>query len=324
MVVYGWVQGFPMVCISNSSGSWAWEDGFIWLMLVFSILLLLLLPVMYWLLSQRIFRPLTRLMRTMEGISQGQTDLMAEDPKAGREIQVANETFNQMLEKIRALRIESYEQELEKKQTQLQYYRAQIRPHFYLNCLKSIYSLAEKKEFANIEQSILLLSRYLRYTFQDNANTVELQEELRQCENYISLMGVSAVYPPQIEMDVDVATMKTKVPPVSVLTIVENSIRYFPINLRQLKVSVTTKLLHTEETDFLEVTVRDNGDGFPGDVLEKMNSSDWRQDGHIGLSNIVARCRLLYGELFSIVFINDEGAVVQLYLPLGKDWGGER
>ena len=110
--------------------------------------------------------------KQMEKIAEGDLNTTANDPKAGRELQMTNATFNQMLERIRALKIESYERELEKKQTQLQYYRAQIRPHFYLNCLKNIYSLAERREFANIEQSILYLSGYLRYTFQDNADTV--------------------------------------------------------------------------------------------------------------------------------------------------------
>lgn len=321
LVAHETLNGFAFICVSPSQQFGQGANDYVWMMVAFSFVMLFLLPVVYWLLSQRLFHPLGRLMKTMDKIAEGDLNTTANDPQAGRELQMTNATFNQMLGRIRALKIESYERELEKKQTQLQYYRAQIRPHFYLNCLKNIYSLAERREFANIEQSILYLSGYLRYTFQDNADTVELQEELRQCENYIDLMGVSAVYPPRMELDVDAESIATHVPPVSILTIVENSIRYFPINIRQMTVRVSTRLLRTDEAEYLEVSVRDNGPGFPEQVLEKLNSADWRrQEGHVGLSNVVSRCRLLYGEKFSIAFSNDGGAVVDLYLPLeGKE-----
>lgn len=108
-----------------------------------------------------------------------------------------------MIGRIESLKIEKYEKEIEIKQIQHQYYQVQIRPHFYLNCLKNIYALSEKKEFENLGQSILLLSNYLRYVFQANNATIPLREELKQCENYAGLMGISAVFPPKLSFDID-------------------------------------------------------------------------------------------------------------------------
>ena len=60
------------------------------------------------------------------------------------------------------LRIRFYEEELQKQQYRLQYYQLQLKPHFYLNSLKSLYGLAQNGKNEEI-QKMLSLSEQFQY-----------------------------------------------------------------------------------------------------------------------------------------------------------------
>ena len=77
-----------------------------------------------------------------------------------------------MLDTISQQKINSYEQELEIQRTQMQCLQLQIRPHFFLNCLSKIYSLAGEKQFSPIQELSLDLSAYFRNIFKDGSQPV--------------------------------------------------------------------------------------------------------------------------------------------------------
>lgn len=62
------------------------------------------------------------------------------------------ETFNSMLESIRNLKVSAYEQQLQAQEAKLQYLQIQIRPHFYLNCLKNLYALSVSGENIKLQK----------------------------------------------------------------------------------------------------------------------------------------------------------------------------
>ena len=69
----------------------------------------------------------------------------------------------------------------------LQYLQLQIRPHFYLNCLKNINSRAQMHEDEKIQTLVISLSDYFRYNFQDVKNFVTVREELEAVQSYVDL-----------------------------------------------------------------------------------------------------------------------------------------
>lgn len=73
-----------------------------------------------------------------------------------------------------------------------------------------------------------------------------------------------------------------------------------------------------KETLYLKIT--DNGEGFPGEMLRRLNSGTWdmEQEGrHIGISNVLQRLKLIYNEEARVLFSNPEegGACVEIYIP---------
>lgn len=268
--------------------------------------------------KRRVLDPLQILKQTMEDIRKGDLQSRVVDSRAGSELSEINDTFNSMMENIRKLKIESYEKELLNRQTQLEYYRLQIRPHFYLNCMKNMYALAVKRDGSKLQEYILLTSSYLRHTFQQTNQTVSLQEEVLQCRNYVDLIGATSACPPELECTIDESVQQLCVPTVSLLTFVENSLKYGGTPQPRLRIEIIAKRMKVEEELCLHLIVRDNGPGFSQEMLDQLNAMDWNEDtgGHIGLKNVIRRFQLIYNEKTHILFYNEKGAVVEMFVPI--------
>ena len=99
----------------------------------------------------------------------------------------AGKVLNQRSEEISQLKISVYEEQINRQKVELDYAQLQIRPHFYINCLNNIYSLAKNKEYDEIQETILSLSDYFRYVFRNSQKLVTLTEELHCVKSYIYL-----------------------------------------------------------------------------------------------------------------------------------------
>ena len=119
-------------------------------------------------------------------------------------------------------------------------------------------------------------------------------------------------------LDIEADLFDVPIPPISLLTFVENSIRINLTPNNDLEIRIQAKRMQTGEGSLLCLTVRDNGTGFQEEQLQKLNSDAWLQSSgtHVGLQNVIRRFRIMYGEDFSIAFFNKDGAVIELYLPM--------
>lgn len=70
-----------------------------------------------------------------------------------------------MITEIQNQKLASWEQERQKNKAELQYFQIQLRPHFFLNCLKNLYAMAEIGWYDHMQDMILQISRHLRYFF---------------------------------------------------------------------------------------------------------------------------------------------------------------
>lgn len=290
-----------------------------YLLFIGSLMMLLLIPLGYFLLKKSFFKPVDRLVAEMESIQKNQETVMVPDEVYPElEFRKVNHTFNDMLAQIRDLKIEAYEQELNITRVSLQYYQIQIRPHFFLNCLKNIYGMAEEHNYANIQKSILYLSNHLRYMLRDDARIVTLEEELQYVRNYMLLQQLSAKYPPECEIDVSGDILGLKLPAISILSFVENSVKYFAGENESLKINIRLTMLSSEDGRLANITIHDNGRGFAPEQLEQYNYYDkyiGSNGGHIGVYNVIQRFLLYFGrERVGFAFSNQQGAQVDIFI----------
>lgn len=272
------------------------------------------------------YRPVAHLAETMHRLDNGHLDPQQLDRVySGTEFRQMNTALKNLLSQISTLRFEAYEKELARKDAQLQYLRTQIRPHFYLNCLKNLYAMAVVSTPEKMQETILYLSKYMRYIFSDQGNLTTLEEELTSCANYADLFSsMNMTYGVYCETEVPPDLLKQAIPPVSVLTLVENCIKHSFQEGKPLEILIRVALLTPEEgTPLLSISVRDNGPGFGDEWLQQFNTLENDPDGgqHVGMANVVRRFRELYGENFHIVFYNGApldrycGACIDLFYP---------
>ncbi|MFR7459659.1 MAG: sensor histidine kinase [Subdoligranulum sp.] len=70
----------------------------------------------------------------------------------------------------------------------------------------------------------------------------------------------------------------------TLLTLAENSVKHATRPDRPLTVQITAKSLPMEGEKLVNITVRDNGDGFPEKVMKELNSGKQVATGHYGLT----------------------------------------
>ncbi len=242
------------------------------------------------------------------------------------ELEMASKEFKGLLRKIKALKIDIYEKELEKQKTELETMQMQIRPDFYLNCLNLIHGMADMGQRQEIIGLTKMLSDYMRYVMRDAHAMTTLEDEVGFVRNYVQIQqiryGKEAF---SFEVIMDQGMEEYKVPAMLIHNFVENAVVHTVSLDSYVEITLYVVLERYEDGKYLYLCISDTGCGFPEKILEAARSEkpvyyDGRK--HIGLSNSVKRLRLLYGERAKISFSNmDEGygAVVEVRIPAQKE-----
>lgn len=286
-----------------------------------SIFSLVLIPISYQLLKRTFFRPVDKMVADMNEIKAGR-ELPADNSYQEIEFEQVNETFLEMLEQIKQLKIDAYEKKLLIQKVELQYYQIQIRPHFYLNCLKNIYGMLENNQTDKTQKFIIYLSRHLRYMMRNKTEAVTIAEELEYVKNYIRIQELSLKYPPKCLIESDESLLALQIPGISVLSFVENSVKYGSSLPQSLEIRIRISMLTEDQGYILNISVSDNGAGYPEDELVRLNYYTGEEpDGeHIGIFNVMQRFFLFFGrEQTGFAFSNmHPGAKSEIFIRLGK------
>ena len=146
--------------------------------------------------------------------------------------------------RIAALEQENHE--LEKKQlfTEINFLKAQINPHFLYNTLNTLYSQAQACS-EELAENILKLSEIMRYSLESLDNekgTVRLCKELEHLQNLIDIHQLRFSNKLHIDYRVTGEMGDRQVPPLSIITAVENAFKYGDLRNPDfpLRIDVTT------------------------------------------------------------------------------------
>lgn len=250
--------------------------------------------------------PREKLKKVMQEIRDGRTVKIEPDgKKISKEFGEIFDLFEEMLEAIQSWKVKSYEEELQKKNYQLQFYSIQLKPHFYLNSLKCLYALAQKGEDRKIQEMLLSLSDYFKYITYDSQRLITLEEEIRHTAMYVEVRQMGVQNPIECEVDIDSRARKQKVLGLVVQTFVENSIKYGGKGGEKLKVEIKVSMLEQEKQKYMSIIVMDNGVGYNGEIIRQVNREEtdsWK--GHVGILNLRNRLRLIYGDHAFLVISN--------------------
>ncbi len=276
------------------------------------LVLMLLVPGSFYLISRYVEKPIESLSGTMNQISEGELDVIVEERPQITELAQFVKAFNHMIERIKQLKIEKYEVKLEAQKATMQYLQLQIKPHFYANVLNIIYSLAERKDFTTIQKMSNAIVNYSRYMFRDASELVELQREVEHVNYYMEIQKIRYMMQIVCNIEAPEKLKRALVPPFIIQSFVENSVKYAFTSKRNCEITIQIK--SDNENNFLSLIIRDNGRGYSDELLQ-MDWEEKSESGHIGLENVYKRLKLIYNDKAKIYLKNDGGAVTTIVLP---------
>ena len=236
------------------------------------------------------------------------------------EIDKANDKLNKVIFDMQELKIREYHSQLELKKIELNYLKNQIRPHFYLNMLSMIHSMLQTKNYKEIEELTILTSNYLRHLFMANQDFSELKDEVQHIKDYLEIQRIRYGNSIYFSLNYNDDLQNTLVPSLLLQTFIENTIKHGFSFQDLFTILLSIKKVKTENSDYIQICIEDNGPGFSEGILSKLNQKQSliTEDGHhIGITNTIERLNLLYPNDYTITFENNEegGAKILLLIP---------
>ena len=236
-----------------------------------SLILLLLFVVLFvaaryiYVTNRSVLRPLENFQIALKNVSAEDSILHMESPPL-RELEPADQQLKNLVSQLQKMRISVYEEELERKKFEITFLQHQIRPHFYLNCLATIDSMAQLGEIEELRKMVLFTSQYIRYLFQVDSNLVRLSYELTHIEAYLDIQNLRMEENFEVEVKAAPEAMEACIPPLFLISFVENSVKHASVSAgEKLKISIHCR----REKERLVVDIEDSGQGFPPEFLRE-------------------------------------------------------
>jgi len=196
---------------------------------------------------------------------------------------------------------------LEKAQTEIQYLRSQINPHFLFNSLNNIHLLILTNQKVAAKYTVLLsdLLRYMLYEVKKDKTT--LKDEIQSLENYLDLMELKMENANAKSVSIDLVDNQLPIVPLVLISLVENGIKHSGIEY--------------SDEGFLDLVIR--GSTHQLDIKMKNSIGPFKpapssQPG-IGMDNLKRRLELHYPGQYHFSFdLMDNTAITQLTLTLSE------
>ncbi|MDQ0916285.1 sensor histidine kinase [Paenibacillus sp. V4I5] len=292
-----------------------------WIVWLITIASLLFVPIGLYSMRQAILVPLYRVLLTMKKVREGDWSSRVVLTNTSDEFKLLGGSFNAMMTEIETLRVNVYEEQLNKQREELQRLQLQVNPHFFLNTLNIVYNLAKVKNHELVLEMTMSLIHYFRFMFRSNTSFVKMKDELDHTRNYLKIQSLR--FPGQLTWTLDAPDYLTDapIPPLIIQSFVENSIKHAVTMDEPIAISVQIDFLDEEKGSRMKICIKDTGQGFNNQVLKDLQAGkriENDQGEHTGIWNVQRRLRLLYDETVSIQYDNDKetgGAVVEIILP---------
>ncbi|MDU0344933.1 histidine kinase [Microbacterium sp. KSW2-29] len=197
-------------------------------------------------------------------------------------------------------------------EAELRALRAQISPHFIYNALTAIASFISTDP-PRARDLVLEFADFTRYSFRRQGEFTTLAEELRSIHSYLELERARFGERLTVRLRIAPETLATVIPFLSVQPLVENAVRH---GLEPGEGGGVLTVTSIDDGTHTEVIVDDDGVGMDPDELAALLDLD-APSSHVGLRNVDARLRQLYGPAGGLVVETNVGAgtTVRLRVP---------
>ncbi len=198
-------------------------------------------------------------------------------------------------------------------EAELRALRAQIDPHFIYNSLAAIASFV-RTDPDRARELLLDFADFTRYSLRTGGTFTTLAEELRNVERYLVLEQARFGDRLQVSLLVAPEVLPVTLPYLAVQPLVENAVRHgLATKEGPGHVTITATDLGSEA----EIAIEDDGVGTDPERVRTILDGA-RATGSVGLGNVDARLRQVYGDEFGLVVETAPGAGTKVTFRVPK------
>ncbi|MDQ2837495.1 MAG: histidine kinase, partial [Actinomycetota bacterium] len=204
-------------------------------------------------------------------------------------------------------------------EAELRALRAQISPHFIYNSLTAIASFV-RTDPDRARELLLEFADFTRYALRRGSEFTTLADELRNTERYLVLEQARFGERLKVSLRVAPEVLSVAVPYLVVQPLVENAVRH---GLDAEGAVGTVSIVAIDAGPEALISVEDDGIGSDPETIRRALAGESEVDS-IGLGNVDARLRQLYGDAFGLVVETAPGAGTRVSFRVPKYAPGSR
>lgn len=268
-------------------------------------------------------RPLKKLAGSADEVAKGNFDIELLPVESEDEVGVVTGAFNQMVVSIgkyieriresmeaeRALKERELLMEAHLKDARLKYLQAQINPHFLFNTLNAGAQLAMMEGADRTYEYVQKVAQFYRYNMKKSEETVTIEDEIEVVDYYVYILNVRFAGDIHYEKKIDPSLLGVEMPGMILQPIVENCVNH---GIREMGSEGKISLSVYRVEDAVCISVKDNGIGMSREVIDKVMSGTYREEGMaagsngIGMDNVISRMKL-FTKNEDVMAISSEG-----------------
>lgn len=186
-------------------------------------------------------------------------------------------------------------------ESELQYLKYQLNPHFFMNTLNNIHALVDI-DSDKAKQTILELSKLMRYVlYEANKSRVSLEKEIQFLENYITLMSLRYTERLTIHTEFPLIVPDIQIPPLLFISLLENAFKHG---------------VSYQKDSYIKISIGRTDEGIAFACHNSKYSYTTDGPHGIGIDNIKKRLHLLYGNNYTFTLTEDSASYhVLLIIP---------
>lgn len=284
---------------------------------VFFLLLMILALVVSFRTSRWLAAPIQKINFAMLQFRQRSSENRLE-LHTGTELDSIGNSYNQMIQQINELVEEVKYRETELRKSEIDSLMYQINPHFLYNTLDAVYMLARLNHEKEIMQMIQSLTKLLRINLSNGADFIAVEDELMYVKAYMDIVKIRNDDLFDYEIICGGEVKKLYIVKLLLQPLVENCIKH---GFAEITEGGHIIVWAGQRQEMLEFQVKNNGNLITEERAEQINRLARlpvkeletflpRGEGGYGISNVVKRLRLHYGEKVVFRFGREDGYTV--------------
>ena len=257
-------------------------------------------------------QPINQMNQAMKQVQEGKLDTSIPVLR-NDEFGVLSQNFNVMTQELSNFLEQKIETQRKLADIQIAMMQAQLNPHFLYNTLDTIKWMAKSAKVEPISQLSQKLARILRTSIVKE-QFITIGEEFQICSDYGEIQNIRFQGKYQFLFDCPKDLLSYKIPKLIIQPLVENAI----IHGLRMKEAGIIKVFASKNNDAIILSVQDNGIGIDDEMMQFINTHQWKQiDGHIGMYNVDSILRLHYGVNSGLHAqrLKEGGTLIQITLP---------